>query len=93
MSAVVIALSTPYYSIADARENFLLQNLPEGEYELRVWIEGMPQSSLDKLKRRVEIRAGGSSEVTIKVDDASRISPEHLNKFGRPYDPDSAPPY
>ena len=53
MSAVVIALSTPYYAIADPQGTFHLHDVPDGDYDLRVWIEGQKQSSLDQLTRRV----------------------------------------
>ena len=48
MSAVVIALDTPLYSIADAGGAFDIGDVPDGDYSLRVWIEGQTQSSLDR---------------------------------------------
>ncbi len=55
MSAVVIALTTPFYGIADAQGGFHLKNVPEGNYDLNVWVEGQHQSFLDYQTRRVHI--------------------------------------
>lgn len=40
MSAVVIALDTPFYSVADPQGTFRIQDVPNGDYSLHVWIEG-----------------------------------------------------
>jgi plastocyanin len=90
MSAVVIALDTPFYSIADPQGAFRIQDVPIGDYSLHVWIEGQAQNSLDQLTRRVHM-AG----TTIALDDIHAGTPkrQHLNKFGRPYEPDSVPTY
>src|ERR1700679_3946692 len=37
MSAVVIALATPYYAISDARGDFTIPDIPAGRYELQVF--------------------------------------------------------
>ncbi len=90
MSAVVIALDTPFSSIADPQGTFRIENVPDGDYSLHVWIEGQAQSSLDHLTRRVHI-AGP----TTTLDDihAGKPTEQHLNKFGRPYEPDAVPTY
>lgn len=91
MSAVVIALSTPYYGIAGPAGEFQLKDVPGGEYELHVWVEGEKQSSLDRLSRRVRI-AGDTTDLGGITTDATDHQ-QHLNKFGRPYDPDPHPIY
>jgi plastocyanin len=90
MSAVVIALGTPFYSIADPRGLFLVEGVPDGDYSLHVWIEGQAQDSLDKLTRRVHI-AGAAAD--LGVIQAGRSRQQHLNKFGHPYEPDAVPTY
>ncbi len=91
MSAVVIALETPYFAIDDAHGVFHLENMPPGDYDLHVWIEGQKQASLDTLTRRVRVRG--------EVADLGEIrggQPEpktHVDKFGRPYNPDPRPIY
>jgi plastocyanin len=91
MSAVVISLATPYYGLADAQGVFHMRDVPEGEYDLHVWIEGQKQSSLDRLTRRVHI-AGDSRDLG-EIVPGQPEKQQHLNKFGQPYGPDSHPIY
>lgn len=90
MSAVVIALDTPFYSIADPQGRFRIEDVPNGDYSLHVWVEGQAQNSLDQLARRVHITGAA-----IDLGDVHSGTPkkQHLNKFGRPYEPDSVPTY
>jgi len=91
MSAVVIALATPYYSVADPQGLFRLKDVPDGDYDLHVWIEGQKQSVLDQLTRRVHV-AGEAADLG-EIRAGRPEQQEHLNKFGRPYEPDAHPIY
>lgn len=91
MSAVVIALSTPYYGVADSQGLFRLNAVPNGDYDLHVWIEGQRQSALDRLTRRIHVAGGAADLGEISADRPERK--QHLNKFGQPYEPDSHPIY
>jgi plastocyanin len=90
MSAVVIALNTPFYGIADPHGAFHIQNVPDGDYSLRVWVEGQQQSSLDRQTRRIHITG---TSVDLGDIRAGSTKQQHLNKFGRPYEPDAVPTY
>lgn len=85
MSAVVISLSTPYYGIAEAGGQFRLTGLPEGEYEMRVWVEGERQPTLDRYTRRIRIAAENINLGDIAIEHPQPT--QHLNKFGQPYGP------
>jgi plastocyanin len=91
MSAVVIALSTPFYSVADAGGAFRLGNVPEGDYELRVWVEGQRRGTLEEASGRVHVAGARMSLGEIRIAGSSAAG--HLNKFGRPYEPDARPVY
>jgi hypothetical protein len=91
MSAVVIAVATPLYGFADSQGVFHLKDVPKGDYDLHVWIEGQKQSSLDRLTRRVHV-AGETADLG-EIRSDSPEEPQHLNKFSRPYDPDTHPIY
>jgi plastocyanin len=90
MSAVVIALNTPFYSTADPHGAFRIQNVPDGDYNLRVWVEGQPQNSLDRQTRPIHVTG---TAVDLGDIHASSTRQQHLNKFGRPYEPDAVPTY
>lgn len=91
MSAVVIALATPYFGVADTQGVFHVKDVPEGDYDLHVWIEGQKQSVLDRLTRRVHV-AGGVADLGY-IRTGLPEQQQHLNKFGRPYEPDAHPIY
>jgi plastocyanin len=93
MSAVVLALSTPYFAIADHDESLRLDNIPVGEYEIHVWIEGLTQPDLDRLVRRVHLGPGKSESISLDARDLSREPASHLNKFGQPYEQPPKPTY
>ncbi len=93
MSAVVISLSTPFYAIANSDGAIELRDIPSGDYELHVWVEGEMPPALDKLTRRIHV---GSSELNL----GELILPtppdplgKHENKFGQPYDQSEKPVY
>ena len=82
MSAVVLALTTPWFAIADAAGSFFLQ-APEGSYALHVWVEGAPQGELDRMTKVVHIDAAQKDLGGIAVPTAPDLT--HANKFGQPY--------
>lgn len=93
MSAVVIALATPLYAVADSAGSFSIHPVPPGTYELHVWIEGTPQPDLDRLKRKIILTDGQSSTVVIDTKAAFRLVRNHLNMYGKPYPPETSQPY
>jgi hypothetical protein len=93
MSAVVVVLSTPFFATAGAGGTVSIRNVPESNYEMHVWVEGLAQPELDRLTRRVQVATGAGD---LGVVDATGIPLKpagHLNKFGQPYDRDSKPAY
>ncbi|MFL6305936.1 MAG: hypothetical protein ACJ72H_20590 [Candidatus Sulfotelmatobacter sp.] len=90
MSAVVISLDTPFSSIAGPQGAFRIEGVPDGDYSLHVWIEGQPQSALDQLTKRVHIAGPMTALGDIR---AGKPAEQHLNEFGRPYEPNAVPTY
>jgi plastocyanin len=91
MSAVVIALTTPYYSVSDMDGKFRLEEVPDGDYDLHIWIEGQRQGFLEGQTRRVHIT--GHSVNLGEIRSESSGPGQHLDKFGRPYEPEPRPDY
>jgi len=91
MSAVVISLATPFYASADTHAVFHITNVPDGDYDLHVWIEGQKQSALDRLTHRVHVAGELTDLGDIHSDGPDQQ--QHLNKFGRPYEPETPPIY
>jgi plastocyanin len=86
MSAVVIALNTPYYGISDRRGQIVIPDVPSGRYTLRVWYEGALPDALSALTREVTVGSGGSTIGLLRVP-ASNPSQEHKNLYGKDYTP------
>jgi len=93
MSAVVLALSTPYFATADQDESLRIENIPAGEYEMHVWIEGLTQQDLARVARRIHLIPGKSESIALDARELSREPAGHLNKFGQPYDRSPKPAY
>jgi plastocyanin len=93
MSAVVLALRTPLFAIADSHDSFVLRNVAPGDYKLHLWIEGVPQSVVDGMSRSVHLSGGivdiGSLTIASRLGETS----VHTNKFGNEYDPHTPSPY
>jgi hypothetical protein len=91
MSAVIVTLSSPLYAIADADDRIHIHSIPPGDYRLHLWIEGVPQSLLSTLDRRIHLDEGTLDLGEISVPTVATHA--HENKFGRPYDQDRNSPY
>jgi plastocyanin len=93
MSAVVLVLSTPLYSTNGENGVYAIRNVPAGDYEMHVWVEGLTQTALEHLKRRVQIAPGEGDLGVVDASAEPRQPAEHLNKFGQPYDRDTKQSY
>jgi hypothetical protein len=91
MSAVVLALTTPLYAVADQGESAVVHGVPQGDYQLVVWVEGVPQSTLTPLTRTVQIATPDVDLGNITIPIAPIKG--HTNKFGDAYDAHPKNPY
>lgn len=86
MSAVVIAIETPYYAISNRRGDLQLSGVPPGRYVLRVWSEASLPDDLKHQAREITIAENTSSLGTIQLNEiTSRVA--HKNKYGQDYEP------
>ena len=86
MSAVVIALTTPYYGISNQRGIVVIPDVPTGRYTLHVWYETALPEALNSMTREITISGDSSSLGTFKIP-AANLPPTHKNKYGEDYDP------
>jgi plastocyanin len=87
MSAVVIALKTPYYGISDRDGNVVIPNVPAGTYELRVWHERAEPGAVAVHIQRIGVSGMSYSFGTVQLEEQRNFSRDHKNKYGRDYDP------
>jgi plastocyanin len=93
MSAVVVAVDTPYYGVSDKAGNVTIENMPDGRYELHVWYERSVPDALKGLTRSVHVAADSRDLGTIAVPQDPAFTPAHKNKYGQDYAPPPKPGY
>ena len=85
MSAVIVALNTPYYAVSNPRGEVSIANVPPGRYELQVFHTSVTPDALHALNREITIAPGDTSLGTLSLIE-SGIELAHKNKYGRDYD-------
>ena len=91
MSAVVIALATPYVGVSSAQGTIELHDVPPGNYEMRVWAEGVDAKQLTALTRSVRV---GLSQIDLGVIHLiENGAGTHKNKYGQDYFPNRETTY
>jgi plastocyanin len=91
MSAVVIAVATPYYAISDARGDLAISDVPPGRYQFQIFHAGVAPDALRAMVREITIAPGQSTLGTFALPE-SDVAVAHKNKYGHDYDrpePDS----
>jgi plastocyanin len=86
MSAVIIALPTPYFAVSDSQGQIVIPRVPAGRYTLHVWYEAALPEQLNALTRDVTI---SDTDATLGVFRLAATEPpaQHKDKYGREYDP------
>lgn len=93
MSAIIIALDTTLYAIADAQDGIVFGHIPPGDYTLNVWIEGVPLSILGGLARPLHVSSHVIDLGEIRAPIADAAPMEHEDMYGRPYPRETQSPY
>ncbi|HEV2730332.1 MAG TPA: hypothetical protein VGV15_09895 [Terriglobales bacterium] len=86
MSAVVVAVETPYYGVSDRRGQIVIPNVPVGRYVLHVWYEAVLPETLSSLAREVTVSENTSTLGLLRLTEAA-LPQSHKNLYGREYDP------
>jgi hypothetical protein len=86
MSAIIVALTTPYYGISNSRGEIIVPHVPPGKYILRIWYETALPEALEAMTRQIVISRDQVSLGLFRV--ACAIVPQsHKNKYGEEYNP------
>jgi plastocyanin len=86
MSAIVVALDTPYYGVSNRKGEVVIPRVPPGHYTLKTWAETALPENLNALTREVAV-SDNSSNLGILEITAGMVSTAHKNKFGMDYEP------
>ena len=85
MSAVILALGTPFYGISDRRGEVVIPNVPPGRYTLHIFYEAALPETLKTLSREVVVSSNNSTLGVLRLT-ADNVPENHKNKYGRDYD-------
>lgn len=89
MSAVIVALPTPYYGVSNAAGDVTIPDVPAGRYRLQTWFER--SSSADLASKTREITLPADDSVALHVRQTVEGPVAHKNKYGKDYDKTNVP--
>ena len=93
MSAVVVALNSPYYAVSDRTGHVTISDVPDGKYELHVWYERSLPEELKTLVRAVVLSDSSHDLGVLTIPQDPGFALSHKNKFGQDYAPPPAQGY
>ena len=86
MSAVVIALDTPYFGISNRNGEVIIPHVPAGHYRMRAWYETALPEALDAMTREINVTEKSSTLGVLQVPAGPAVS-ARKNKYGMDYEP------
>ncbi len=86
MSAVAIALDTPYYGISNPKGEIVIPHVPAGRYSMHSWYETAPAEALDAMVHEINVTESSSTLGILQVP-AGAAAMAHKNKYGMDYEP------
>jgi plastocyanin len=86
MSAIVVTLDTPYFTLTDQEGAFTISEVPEGRYQLRVWHERTSEPQLQAQSRVVRLGGASFDAGVMQLSEAGYLPRPHQNKHGESYD-------
>jgi plastocyanin len=85
MSAVIIVLKDPYFTVSTKTGAFEISGVPAGEYRLHVFHERAPAEALQSLDRQIVVQDATVALPVIRISEAGYLPAPHANKYGKPY--------
>jgi hypothetical protein len=86
MSAIILVLATPYFTVTLRDGSFHL-DVPPGSYYLSVFHERATEANLQSLSRRILVLSDGARLPPIAISEAGFLPALHKNKYGKDYEP------
>src|SRR5579864_999293 len=88
MSAVIVVLKSPYFSVSNKTGELNMPGVPAGSYRMHVFHERATEQTLAALTRTVEIMEDHAQLPQISVSESGYLQLPHQNKYGKEYPPD-----
>jgi plastocyanin len=87
MSAVIVVLDTALFAATGPDGRFEIQNVPPGQYRLRVFHERAAPKVLEAAGRIITVGQDGAPLADILVSESGYLPVPHRNKYGTEYVP------
>ncbi len=89
MSAIIVVLDTPYFTKADPKGHYRLENVPPGVYELHVFDERATAGREPQMLLTVDGSQPETVAAPVHLSEAGYVHLPHKNKYGLEYPPSS----
>lgn len=95
MSATIVVLDSPYFTVTDHTGRYSLADVPTGTYQLHFFHERATAETLDQLTKTIVVATGGCEMPATTISEAGYLPVAHKNKYGRDYPvgSDNSDPY
>jgi len=87
MSAVIVVLRSPYFSVSNKAGNVEIPDIPAGSYRVHVFHERATEQTLGALERVVEVSGTQIQLPPLSVSESGYLPVPHKNKYGKDYPP------
>jgi len=87
MSALIVVLKSPYFSVSTKKGDFQITGVPSGSYRMQVFHERATEQTLTVLTRTIEVPNDGQQLPVISVSESGYLQLPHKNKYGKDYPP------
>jgi hypothetical protein len=91
MSAVIMAVDTPYYGVSDREGRITIPAVPFGRYQLHAWHERHQPEHPADFPREITVSATSQSLGVIRLTESDQVIAPHKNKYGQDYKPPHSP--
>lgn len=87
MSAVIVVLNTPWFGVSRPNGQFVISDVPQGEYALHVFHERATDDTLKVLGRNIKVQTGDIVLAPLVISESGYLPAPHKNKYGKDYPP------
>ncbi|MBZ5687615.1 MAG: hypothetical protein LAP86_21565 [Acidobacteriia bacterium] len=91
MSAAVVAVPTPHFTLTSEDGSFQIAHVPPGHYKMEFWYEMASEAELASLARELDI--GPDTSAVSATLHSSDLPSQHLDKYGQEYPKDKPKSY